>query len=143
MAPKRRQEILDVLNEALTYEHAAAIRYFTQAATVRGLMSEGFKQKFMESAMEEIEHAKRLRDRIVTLGGTPTTRVAEIKSASKVKEMVRIDAEGEARVAELYIGLMKRLDRGDDLLLYETIEHIVEDTLKDLEDYERLLSDEN
>jgi len=142
MASKNRSEIVKTLNLALEHEHAAAIQYFTQAAMVRGLMSDAFRDKFLKSAAEEVEHAKRLRDRIVTLGGTPTTRVAGIRTATKVADMVQIDADTEGQAAELYIGLLKRIHKGDDLLLYETIERIIEETLEDLEDYQRLLDKE-
>ncbi|MGE8641224.1 MAG: ferritin-like domain-containing protein, partial [Achromobacter sp.] len=66
-----RQTVLKLLNEALATEIVCVLRYKRHFFMARGLNAEPVAAEFAEHAMQEQEHADRLAERIVQLGGEP------------------------------------------------------------------------
>lgn len=63
--------VLQVLNEALATEIVCVLRYKRHYYTATGMNSEPVAAEFLEHAGEEQEHADKLAQRIVQLGGEP------------------------------------------------------------------------
>jgi len=66
-----RATVLKLLNEALATEVVCVLRYKRHAFMAKGLNAEPVAAEFAEHASEEQEHADRLAERIVQLGGEP------------------------------------------------------------------------
>lgn len=66
-----RQEVVRLLNEALATELVCVLRYKRHYFMARGLNAEPVAAEFAEHATQEQEHADRLAERIVQLGGEP------------------------------------------------------------------------
>ena len=126
-----------LMNEGLEMEHASYIQYLTQAAITSGPYAEGLIARFEEIASDEAEHAKLLRARIVALGGVPTTRVGEIQIHKDSMQAVKINLKYERDTVEFYRKLLNLIPH-DDVILYEAIEHILEDSQEHVEELERL-----
>ncbi len=131
------KKILALLNEGLEMEYASHIQYVTQAAVTRGPYAEALISRFEEIAGDEAEHAKIIRQRIVALGGVPTTNVGEIQIHKDSLKAVQINLKYERDTVEFYRKLLNLLPP-DEPILYEAIEHILEDSQEHVEELERL-----
>lgn len=88
----------------------------------------------------ELGHAKMLAQKVVSLGGIPTSKIAEVKIRNTPQEMIEYDIDREKRAIELYKEL-KELCRGEDEALYRIIDDILIDELKDLDEFSNMLED--
>jgi len=66
-----REVVINLLNEALATELVCYLRYKRHYYMATGLKSSAAADEFLEHANEEQEHADRLAERIVQLGGSP------------------------------------------------------------------------
>lgn len=66
-----RNAVIEILNHALATELVCVLRYRHHYFVAEGLPAEAIKQEFLEHANEEQEHADKLAERIVQLGGDP------------------------------------------------------------------------
>lgn len=66
-----RQTVLKLLNEALATEIVCVLRYKRHYFMARGLNAEPVAAEFAEHATQEQDHADKLAERIVQLGGEP------------------------------------------------------------------------
>lgn len=78
-----KKKMVEMLNKALTMEHACSIRYMTHAAVVTGPYAEPMATRLKEIGQDEAGHAEKLRDRVVALGGTPTLEVERAEGTAK------------------------------------------------------------
>ena len=132
------KKILDLLNEGLEMEYASHIQYVTQAAITRGPYAEGLIARFEEIAADEAQHAKIIRQRIAALGGMPTTKVGEIQIHKDSLKAVEINLKYEKDTVEFYRKLLNLIPP-DEPILYEAIEHVLEDSQEHVEELERLV----
>ena len=131
------KRLLAFLNEGLEMEYASQIQYLTQAAITKGPYAEGLIARFKEIAGDEAEHADILRRRIVALGGAPTTRVGEIQVHPDSLKAVQINLKYEKATVDFYRKVLNLIP-SDHPILYEAIEHILEDSEEHVEELERL-----
>ena len=133
-----KAKIIQLMNEGLEMEYASYIQYVTQAAITTGPYAEGLMARFEEIASDEAEHAKILRGRIAALGGTPTTKVGEIQVHKDSLQAVKINLKYEKETVEFYRKLINLIPH-DEVILYESIEHVLQDSQEHVEELERLV----
>ena len=105
-----RVAVCKMLNDALATEYVCVLRYMRHYFTASGMLAEGIKQEFLEHAKQEQEHAHKIAERIVQLGGEPdlnpdtlTRRShAEYKEGKDLKDMVKEDLIAERIAIESY-----------------------------------------
>ena len=131
------KKILSLLNEGLEMEHASYSQYLTQAAITKGPYAEGLIARFKEIASDEAQHADIIRQRIVSLGGIPTTKVGEIQVHPNSLKAIQINLKYEKETVEFYRKLLNQIP-ADKPILYEAIEHILQDSEEHVEELERL-----
>ena len=131
------KKLLALLNEGLGMEHASYIQYMTQAAITTGPYAEAFIARFEEIASDEAEHAKILRQRIVALGGIPTTKVGEIQVHKDSLQAIKINLKYERDTVKFYQQLLNQIPH-DEVILYEAVEHVLQDSQEHVEELERL-----
>lgn len=134
-----KEKVLELLNDALAQEHACFIRYKTHAAVITGPYAGPVSERLNEIAEDEESHAGELRDRITGLGGSPTMSVqtADLIPATTLQEIIAVNLEEERKAIALYQEILNMIPR-EERLLYETIEHILEDEQEHKEELERL-----
>ena len=134
-----KEKVIKALNQALAQEHACQIRYRTHAAVITGPYAEAVASRLKEIAEDEKQHADKLRDRIGGLGGTPTMAVAgeDLIPAGTLKEILDVNLKEEDKAIDLYRSILKMIDK-EEVLLYETVEEILEDEQEHREELERL-----
>ncbi len=96
-----KEQLVENLNVALSYELAGVIQYSQHSYLVTGTDREVFKEFFREQAGEAQEHAETLGDKIVSLGGIPTVEPSMIRQSTDLKEMLKqnLNLEREAMAA--------------------------------------------
>ena len=137
--PKASQEFIDMLNEALSEEMASIFQYMWDHILARGMESPPIAEKFKELAMTEMRHAYMLAERIDLLGGTPTTKVGEIKIGGDLRQMVEDNLELEYDAIAMYRRLIKQAEKEDDPATRRLLEDILKDTEEHARDLESIL----
>ena len=133
-----KMKILQLMNEGLEMEYASQIQYLTQSAITSGPYAEGLIARFEEIASDEGMHAKLLRQRIVALGGQPTTKVGEIQVHKDSLQAVKINLKYERETVDFYRKILNLIPH-DEVILYEAIEHVLQDSQEHVEELERLV----
>jgi bacterioferritin len=87
----------------LAHEYAAVITYRTYASQVQGQWRMELRNFFEAEIPDELGHAQILADKIVALGGTPTTQAAPVKAGRDAREMLRNALEDEIDTIERYV----------------------------------------
>ena len=131
-------KLIHLMNEGLAMEYASQIQYLTQAAITRGPYAEGLIARFKEIARDETEHADILRTRIAALGGVPTTKVGEIQLHKDSLQAVKINLKYEKDTVAFYRKILNLIPH-DEVILYEAIEHVLQDSQEHVEELERLV----
>jgi len=98
-----QEEFLKGLNVDLANEYSAVILYRTYASQVQGQWRMELRQFFEQEIPDELGHAQILADKIVALGGTPTTVPAPVKPARDAKEMLRNALDAEIETIDRYV----------------------------------------
>ena len=98
-----QDKFLEGLNVDLAHEYAAVISYRTYASQVQGQWRMELRQFFESEIPDELGHAQLLADKIVALGGIPTTQPAPVKPARDSKEMLRNSLEDEIETIDRYV----------------------------------------
>src|SRR5882672_8169232 len=96
-------ELINRLNHALSLEYAATIQYLQQQCLVTGQERQQFAPFFAASSSEAHLHAQNLGNKIVALGGSPTTEPAQVREGNKLAEMLRFDLEMEREALAAYV----------------------------------------
>jgi bacterioferritin len=104
------RQLLADLNIDLAHEYAAIISYRTYASQVQGQWRMELRQFFEAEIPDELLHAQLLADKIVALGGTPTTVPAPVKPAADAKEMLRNALEDEIETIARYVARRKQAE---------------------------------
>jgi bacterioferritin len=136
-----KQEMVKLLNEDLAGELGAIIQYITYAAKATGPYRPQLSQFFLEEVPDEQGHAQYLANKIVALGGEPTTRPREVPPAKNDREMVVAVCEAETRAVTDYTKRAKQAEEFGDKGLVVQLEDIINDETGHREETERLLRD--
>ncbi len=93
--------VLERLNTALELQHRSVLELVLTAGSVAGFEYHAVSNQLSEYAVAELADVRRLVEKIVALGGRPTTAVAspELKEDPSAAIDVLIEHEGEALTA--------------------------------------------
>ncbi len=139
--------VIGVLNAALATEIVCVLRYKRHYFMAQGIASESVKSEFAEHAAEEQEHADRISERIVQLGGEPdlnpdtlTKRShSEYQEGHTLVEMLREDLVAERVAIESYREIVEWL-HGKDSTTKRMMEEILAVEEEHADDIHSLLS---
>lgn len=103
-------EAVRILNEALATEVVCTLRYKNHYYMASGLNSESVKAEFLEHANEEQQHADKIAERIVQLGGEPnfspdgiaTRSHSEYRSGETLVDLIKEDLVAERIAIDTY-----------------------------------------
>ncbi|BBR52249.1 MULTISPECIES: ferritin-like domain-containing protein [Pseudomonas] len=133
-----RDKILTLLNEALATELVCNLRYKRHYFMASGIKASVAADEFLEHATQEAEHADRLAERIVQLGGEPDFNPdnlskrshAQYVAGSTLKEMVLEDLVAERIAIDSYREIIQYIGEKDP-----TTRRIFEDILAQEEEH--------
>ncbi len=124
MASERLKELM---NRAIAREMQVSIQYLWQHVLAKGFEGEAVKGKLKEFAITEMKHAEAIAERLVYLGGTPTTKPDPITVGNSVREMMEIDKKAEEEAIELYKEIIKLAREEEDTTTAKLFEEILAD----------------
>jgi bacterioferritin len=135
----QNDELISILNEAISLEYLAAIQYNQHSMLLTGQNKLLYEDLFRESAQESLGHAKKWGDRIVYLGGMPKPQVGQFRQPSDVTditEMLEMALAIEKKAVEIYSHAHKVCKHEPTLYM---LENQIVDEDKDVEELVKLL----
>jgi len=136
-----KKELIKRLNEDLAGELNAIIQYTAYAAKVTGPYRPQLAQFMLDEVPDEQGHALFLANKIVALGGDPTTEPRPVPAASSNREMVEAVLEAEKQAIADYTQRAKDAEEFGDKGLVVQLEDMVRDETQHYEETERILKD--
>ena len=133
-----REEIIRLLNASLATELVCVLRYKRHYFMASGIKAAVAAQEFLEHATQEAEHADKLAERIVQLGGEPEFNPdllsknshAQYVAGNSLKEMVYEDLVAERIAVDSYREIIQYIGDKDP-----TTRRIFEDILAQEEEH--------
>jgi bacterioferritin len=136
-----KQSLIDHLNNDLAGELGAIIQYLTYAAKATGPYRPQLAQFFLAEVADEQLHAQFLANKIVALGGEPTTQPRPVPAARTNREMLEAVLSAERQATRDYTQRAKEAEEFGDKGLMVQLEDMVRDESGHSEETERILRD--
>ncbi len=136
-----KQTLINHLNEDLAGELGAIIQYITYAAKATGPYRPQLAQFFLTEVADEQLHAQYLANKIVALGGEPTTVPRPVPAAATDKEMLQEVLKAELQAGQDYTQRALEAEEYGDKGLVVQLEDMVRDETGHSEETERILRD--
>jgi bacterioferritin len=144
------EELLQLLNKALSDEWLAYYQYWVGSKVVKGPMKDAVIAELTLHATEELAHAELLTTRIIQLGGTPVLSPADWSKLTNcgydapedpfVEKVLQQNIKGEQCAISVYNQLLD-ITREGDPVTYNVILQILQDEVEHEEDLQSLLED--
>lgn len=139
-----RNTVVELLNEALATEIVCMLRYRRHYFTAKGINSQAVALEFLAHSNEEQNHADRIAERIVQLGGYPdfspdglsVRSHAEYVAAESLVDMIKENLVAERIAIDSYSELVRYLGDKDPTTrrLMEEILAVEEEHAEDMSD---------
>jgi len=136
-----KKKMIELLNEDLSMELGAMIQYLTYAAKVTGPYRPELSKFFAGEVMGEQAHAQFLANKIVALGGEPTTVPRAVPAAHTNKEMLMAVLEAERKAVADYTERARQAEKLGDKALQVQIENIIADESTHVDETARILKE--
>ena len=136
-----KKELIKRLNEDLAGELSAVIQYTTYAAKATGPYRPQLVEFFLDEVPDEQGHAEYLANKIVALGGEPTTVPRDVAEAGTNREMLEAVLAAERRAIEDYTQRAQDAEEFGDKGMMVQLEDMVADETGHAEETERILRD--
>ncbi len=136
-----KAQLIKNLNEDLAGELSAIIQYVTYAAKATGPYRPQLAQFFLAEVVDEQGHAQFLANKIVALGGEPTTTPRPVPAAGTNREMLEAILAAERQAVKDYSQRAREAEELGDKGLVVQLEDMVRDESGHSEETERMLRD--
>jgi bacterioferritin len=135
-----RDELIKGLNEDLAHEYNAIISYMLYSRLVTGPLRLELSGFLEGEILDELEHAKFLSNKIVALGGRPTTEPAPVQLPDSNKAMLELSLQAEKDTIQRYAVRARQAEAAGELGLKIELENLLAEETQHKEDLERILS---
>lgn len=136
-----RDELIEKLNEDLASELAAVIMYVVYAARATGPYRPQLAQFFLAEVADEQLHAQYLANKIVAMGGEPTTVPRPVPLPDGDRAMLEAVLEAEKAATQNYTDRAKQAEAYGDKGLAVQLEDFIRDESNHVEETARILKD--
>ena len=136
-----KQALIEKLNEDLSNEYGAIVQYNTYAACVTGPYRPQLAAFLSKEVVDEQAHALFLANKIVALGGVPTTKVKHVEVPKTNREMLEEVLKAEIIAVKNYTERAAQAESFGDKGLQVNLEDMVRDEANHVEETERILRD--
>jgi bacterioferritin len=130
VSDNRRDRLIEGLNVDLAHEYAAVITYRTYASAVQGPYRQELRQFFAAEISDELGHAQLLADKIVALGGVPTTKAADVKYTDDPRTMLQNALDDEVATLERYVERRRAAEEVEEHGLAIDLDSVIADETK-------------
>ncbi len=136
-----KQTLIDHLNQDLADELSAITQYITYAAKVTGPYRPQLSQFFLAEVADEQLHAQYLANKIVALGGEPTTQASPVPEARTNRVMLEAVLAAERQATANYTRRAEEAEAFGDKGMAVQLEDMIRDESEHSEETERILRD--
>jgi bacterioferritin len=136
-----KDELIAKLNKDLADELGAMIQYILYAARATGPYRPQLSQFFLAEVADEQLHAQFLANKIVSLGGKPTTVARAVSLPEGNRAMLEAVVEAETHAMKGYTVRAQEAEAYGDKGLAVQLEDFIRDESSHLEETERILRD--
>ncbi len=120
------EKAIELLNEALRLQYRSALQYTLSSGSLFGFEFQSFGDRFWEFAQAELEDARLLVEKVASLGGEPTTEVAELRWTGDPGDAVEWLIERETEAIEALQAAIEPTGReGRSEALEHLLEHLI------------------
>jgi len=109
------QELLELLNKAIARELQVSIQYMWQHVQWKGVKGFAVQEELKKIAVTEMKHAEAIAERLVYLGGKPTTKPEPIFVGETLREMIERDKMDEENAITLYKQIIQAANNEGDI----------------------------
>jgi len=120
------KKLLEMLNAAIARELQVSIQYIWQHVQWSGVKGFAVQEELKKIAITEMKHAESIAERLVYLGGTPTTKPNEIFVGKTLREMIERDVKDEENAITLYKEIIAKAHEEKDITTARLFEEILE-----------------
>jgi bacterioferritin len=120
-------KLMDMLNKAIAGELQATIQYMWQHVQWKGVEHYAVSEGFKKTAIEEMQHAEKIAERLWYLGAKPTTQPSPIFVGEKLEDMINFDVKAEVETIALYKEILEQAQKEGDSATKEIFEDIEAD----------------
>jgi bacterioferritin (cytochrome b1) len=114
------------MNAALTLQYRSALAYTLAAGSLTGFQFQPMTEQLAAFGQAELDDARHLVEKIVTLGGEPTDAVAELRFRTKPEQVLKALIEDETKVIEALQSVIPYSGQeGRSEALEHRMEHII------------------
>lgn len=135
------RELIEGMNEDLAAEYQAVVMYRTYASLVTGPWRQELRAFFEGEIPDELGHAAFLADKIVSLGGVPTTDVQPVPIPRTNREMLEIALQAEVDTIERYTKRLQQAEALGEISVKVQLENLIVDESQHRDDIRRMLMD--
>jgi len=139
--PKVSDKLKEMLNDAIAREISVSISYMWQHVLMTGVKGFSVRGEIKEISIVEMKHAEEIAERLVYLGGKPTTKPTEVKVGETLKEMMEINAAQETGAIELYRKIIEVAEEEGDTVTADMFHDILADEEEHHDTFTGLLTD--
>ncbi len=120
------EEAVECLNEALRLQHRSVLQYTMDSGSLFGFEFQSLGDRFWDFAVAEIEAMRLLVEKVVALGGNPTTEIAPLQWTGDPGDAVEwlIESEGET-IEALQAAIEPTGREGRSEALEHMLEHLI------------------
>jgi bacterioferritin len=136
-----KKTLINHLNSDLAGELGAVIQYLTYAAKATGPFRPQLAAFFLAEVADEQGHAQFLANKIVAMGGEPTTTPRPVPAAHNNHEMLEEVLKAERQATKDYTERAKQAEELGEKGLMVQLEDMVRDESGHAEETERILRD--
>ncbi|MCC7447962.1 MAG: ferritin-like domain-containing protein [Anaerolineae bacterium] len=136
-----KQALVTLLNQDLAGEFQAIVMYTVYSAQVTGPYRLELAQFMKAEIADELLHAQFLADKVVSLGGVPTTQPRPVPPATTPKEMLQNIEKAEAEAIAGYAARSEQARQVGEIGLAVQLETMVQDETSHYEETRKLLTD--
>ena len=136
-----KADLIEKLNADLADELGAIIQYLVYAARATGPYRPQLSQFFLAEVADEQLHVQFLANKIVSLGGEPTTRPRDVPHPDGNRAMLEEVVTAERLATTAYVQRARDAESYGDKGLVVQLEDFIRDESNHVDETERILRD--
>ena len=127
-AKANAEKVIDLLNDGRARELGAILQYMAQHYELEDADFGKLAKVLKDTAIVEMKHAEKLAERILFLGGTPTSQLQpQPKKGQTIPQMLATDEALEAGAVQLYNASAVRCSELGDQVSKDLFEELLAD----------------
>ena len=136
-----KEELIEKLNEDLASELSAVIMYLIYAARATGPYRPQLSQFFLAEVADEQLHVQYLANKVVAMGGEPTTVPNPVPQPDSNRGMLEAVLEAENQATAAYTERARQAEDYGDKGLSVQLDDFIRDESSHVEETARILRD--